>query len=65
MSELDPEREVAPSSTVPNDPDGDPANLNPRDTLDDEPYDGDPDADPANLNPRDTLDDEPHSDAPS
>jgi hypothetical protein len=35
------------------DPDGDPALLNPRDTLEDEPYEGDPDADPGNLNPRD------------
>jgi hypothetical protein len=36
------------------DPDADPANLNPRDTRDDQGYDGDPDADPGSLNPRET-----------
>ena len=38
------------------DPDADPANLNPRDDRDATPYEGDPDADPAMLNPRDMVD---------
>lgn len=39
------------------DPDADPGNMNPRDTLDQpDGTDEDPDADPGNMNPRDTLD---------
>ena len=41
----------SPAEETAIDPDGDPDNLHPRDTLDDEPYEGDPDADPGNLNP--------------
>lgn len=41
------------------DPDGDPGNLNPRDTVHEPDTDApdDPDGDPGNLNPRSTLPD--------
>jgi hypothetical protein len=55
MSEPDTEPPVPAPSATPDDPDADPANLNPRDTLDSEPYEGDPDANPDNLNPRDAT----------
>ncbi len=47
---------VQPSDDEPDalDPDGDPTNMNPRDTLDQPDYGGDPDSDPTNMNPRQT-----------
>jgi hypothetical protein len=53
---------TSPAGNEPNEPldeDGDPASMNPRSTLDDDPADPgeDPDADPDNMNPRSTLDD--------
>ena len=52
------ESTVGPEPDAPIDEDSDPANMNPRDTLDDEPTDpgDDPDGDPDNMNPRSTLD---------
>jgi hypothetical protein len=43
-----------PEQSAEIDPDADPRNMNPRDTLDEEEFQGDPDADPRNMNPRET-----------